>query len=210
VQAYSSMNVLPSAVRPSTAPVPSCCRRLWPPRSLQELFTERNAPILLVIDGLDEARNADYRLRRAGSLPWRIILTLRQSSWRQGYSIVPDLCVVSVDIRLTLMLDEMAALALLGDEVAASVDAAWPETPPTRIHVTTRWPPYALPDGSPLRDAETAVSPEPATGVSSAAPSGPARWAARTRAVCAVPGPARVRWLRCRPRGCRAGGGRRR
>jgi len=114
-----------------------------------------------VIDGLDEARNADYRLRRAGSLPWRIILTLRQSSWRQGYSIVPDLCVVSVDIRLTLMLDEMAALALLGDEVAASVDAAWPETPPTRIHVTTRWPPYALPDGSPLRDAATAVSPEP-------------------------------------------------
>ena len=114
-----------------------------------------------MIDGLDEARNADYRLRRAGSLPWRIILTLRQSSWRQGYSIVPDLCVVSVDIRLTLMLDEMAALALLGDEVAANVDAAWPETPPTRIHVTTRWPPYALPDGSPLRDAESAISPEP-------------------------------------------------
>jgi len=32
-------------------------------------------------------------------------------------------------------------------------DTAWPGTPPTRVEVTTRWPPYALPDGSPLRDA---------------------------------------------------------
>src|SRR6266566_1059838 len=36
---------------------------------------------------------------------------------------------------------------------AASVDAAWPGTPPTSIEVTTRWPAYALQDGSPLRDA---------------------------------------------------------
>jgi succinyl-diaminopimelate desuccinylase len=49
-------------------------------------------------------------------------------------------------------LDDLAAAALLRG-AAASADAAWPETPPTSIEVTTRWPPYALPDGSPLRDA---------------------------------------------------------
>jgi hypothetical protein len=204
------MNVLPSAVRPSMAPVPSCCRRPWPPGSLQELFTERNTPILLVIDGLDEARNADYRLRRAGSLPWRIILTLRQSSWRQGYSIVPDLCVVSVDIRLTLVLDEMAALALLGDEVAASVDAAWPETPPTRIHVTTRWPPCAWPDGSPLRDAEEPLAPSPVPALHRPRrPGSPGvRRGRGPSAPCRVP--VRARCPRGRPRGCRAGGRQRR
>ena len=26
-------------------------------------------------------------------------------------------------------------------------------TPPTSVEITTRWPPYALPHGSPLRDA---------------------------------------------------------
>ena len=36
---------------------------------------------------------------------------------------------------------------------SASTDAAWPGTPATDVEVTTRWPPYALADGSPLRDA---------------------------------------------------------
>ena len=65
---------------------------------------------------------------------------------------VPDLCTVNVDIRLTPALDDPAAVVLLR-EAAASTDAAWPGTPPTDVDVTTRWPPYALPDGSPLRDA---------------------------------------------------------
>ena len=79
-------------------------------------------------------------------------LTVTAVSGGEGYSMVPDLCAVNVDIRLTPVLDEPIALALL-DAAVASVDAAWPGTPRTRIHVTTRWPPYALPDGSPLRDA---------------------------------------------------------
>ena len=70
----------------------------------------------------------------------------------QGYSMVPDLCTVNVDIRLTPALDDPAAAALLRG-AAARIDAAWPGTPPTDVEVTTRWPPYALPDGSPLRDA---------------------------------------------------------
>ena len=65
---------------------------------------------------------------------------------------VPDLCTVNVDIRLTPALDDPAAVALLR-AAAADTDAAWPGTPPTGVEVTTRWPPYALPDGSPLRDA---------------------------------------------------------
>jgi hypothetical protein len=51
--------------------------------ALQEFFTERNSPTLLVIDSLDEARSPDDRLRQADTLPWRIILTSRPNSWKQ-------------------------------------------------------------------------------------------------------------------------------
>jgi succinyl-diaminopimelate desuccinylase len=79
-------------------------------------------------------------------------LTVTAISGGEGYSMVPDLCTVNVDIRLTPALDDPAAAALLRDAVT-STDAAWPGTAPTEVEVTTRWPPYALPDGSPLRDA---------------------------------------------------------
>ena len=49
--------------------------------ALHLFFTERNAPTLLVIDSLDEAHGSDQRLRQADTLPWRIILTSRPSSW---------------------------------------------------------------------------------------------------------------------------------
>lgn len=84
-------------------------------------------------------------------------LTVTAISGGDGYSTVPDLCTVNVDIRLTPALDEPAAAALL-QRVAASTDAAWPGTPPTDIEITTRWPPFALPDGSPLRDALLAAA----------------------------------------------------
>ena len=79
-------------------------------------------------------------------------LTVTAVSGGEGYSMVPDLCTFNVDIRLTPALDDPAAVALLRT-TAADTDTAWPGTPPTRVEVTTRWPPYALPDGSPLRDA---------------------------------------------------------
>jgi succinyl-diaminopimelate desuccinylase len=79
-------------------------------------------------------------------------LTVTAISGGEGYSMVPDLCTVNVDIRLTPALDDPAAAALVR-VAAASTDAAWPGTAPTEVEVTTRWPPYALPDGSPLRDA---------------------------------------------------------
>jgi succinyl-diaminopimelate desuccinylase len=79
-------------------------------------------------------------------------LTVTAISGGEGYSMVPDLCSVNVDVRLTPALDDAAAAALLTRAVA-NVDAAWPATPRTDVEVTTRWPPYALGDGSPLREA---------------------------------------------------------
>jgi hypothetical protein len=52
-------------------------------RALHMFFMDRNGPTLLVIDSLDEAHNADTRLREVGTIrpPWRIIITSRPSSW---------------------------------------------------------------------------------------------------------------------------------
>ena len=79
-------------------------------------------------------------------------LTVTTVSGGEGYSMVPDLCTFNVDIRLTPALGDAAATTLLRT-TAASADAAWPQTPPTDVEITTLWPPYALPDGSPLRGA---------------------------------------------------------
>jgi hypothetical protein len=49
--------------------------------AIRAFFTERNKPTLLVIDSLDEARGPGKRLRQIDTLPWRIILTSRPSSW---------------------------------------------------------------------------------------------------------------------------------
>jgi NACHT domain len=49
--------------------------------TLHTFFAERNAPTLLVIDSLDEAPGVDERLRQADTLPWRVVLTSRSSSW---------------------------------------------------------------------------------------------------------------------------------
>jgi len=60
------------------------------PRSSKALgvfFAERNAPTLLVVDSLDEAHGPSGRLRQAGALPWRIVLTSRPSSWRNQLTI---------------------------------------------------------------------------------------------------------------------------
>jgi succinyl-diaminopimelate desuccinylase len=65
---------------------------------------------------------------------------------------IPDLCTVNIDIRLTPAPDDPVAVALL-QEAAASSDSACPDTRRPMSISPTRWPPYALPDNSPLRDA---------------------------------------------------------
>jgi succinyl-diaminopimelate desuccinylase len=79
-------------------------------------------------------------------------LTVTAISGGEGYSVVPDLCVVNVDVRLTPVFDSHAALKTVRD-AAAAVDDDWPGTRPTSVEVTTSWPPYALPGNSPLRTA---------------------------------------------------------
>jgi succinyl-diaminopimelate desuccinylase len=77
-------------------------------------------------------------------------LTVTEISGGTGYSSVPDVCTLKVDVRLTPTFDATAAEALLRS-LAAEVDAAWPGTEPTRIQVTMCWPPYWLGDDSPLK-----------------------------------------------------------
>ena len=56
-------------------------------KALGVFFAERNAPTLLVIDSLDEAHGRSERLHQADTLPWRIVLTSRPSSWRNQLTI---------------------------------------------------------------------------------------------------------------------------
>jgi succinyl-diaminopimelate desuccinylase len=79
-------------------------------------------------------------------------LTVTAISGGEGYSVVPDLCVVNVDVRLTPVFDSEAALATIR-EAAAATDYDWPGTQATDVEVTTSWPPYTLPENSPLRTA---------------------------------------------------------
>lgn len=59
-------------------------------KALRLFFIDRNEPTVLVIDSLDEARGSDDPLRRADTLPWRIILTSRPSSWNNQLRIEKD------------------------------------------------------------------------------------------------------------------------
>jgi succinyl-diaminopimelate desuccinylase len=97
-----------------------------------------------------------YRIPLPGSagpqFPLPARLTVTAVSGGEGYSTVPDLCTLNVDVRLTPALAESAAAELLHEAVAA-VDRSWPGTPSASVEIITRWPPYALADGSPLRDA---------------------------------------------------------
>jgi len=83
-------------------------------------------------------------------LPGR--LTVTAISGGEGYSVVPDLCFVNVDVRLTPAFGSQTALDTVR-EAAAAADEGWPGTQPTHVEVTTSWPPYALPGNSPLRTA---------------------------------------------------------
>jgi succinyl-diaminopimelate desuccinylase len=77
-------------------------------------------------------------------------LTVTEITGGMGYTAVPDLCTLGIDMRLTPAFDHQAALALLHAQ-AAGVDAAWPGTPATAVEATTHWPAYRLPDDSPLK-----------------------------------------------------------
>ncbi|MEV7008701.1 M20/M25/M40 family metallo-hydrolase [Streptosporangium sp. NPDC051022] len=79
-------------------------------------------------------------------------LTVTAITGGEGYSTVPDLCTINVDVRLTPGFDDRTAEKSLRDRVTA-VDAAWPDTRPTHLEIVTRWPPYRLGDDSELKSA---------------------------------------------------------
>lgn len=80
----------------------------------------------------------------------------------QGFSVVPDLCELGVDIRTTPAFDARAAEHLIREAVA-DLDARLPAPRPTAITPVASWPPYRLEkDQQPaaaLLDAATAEGP---------------------------------------------------
>jgi succinyl-diaminopimelate desuccinylase len=101
---------------------------------------------------IQELRNARLPGPAGPEFPLPGKLTVTAITGGEGYSTVPDLCTFNVDIRLTPVLDDTGALALLRS-CATEVDHAWPGTQPTQVEITTRWPPFALPGDSALRNA---------------------------------------------------------
>jgi len=79
-------------------------------------------------------------------------LTVTAVHGGEGYSIVPDRCEVHVDVRLTPSFGQYAARGLL-ERLAAAVDRRWPAVGPTEIRYEESWPPYRLPESSPVRIA---------------------------------------------------------
>jgi succinyl-diaminopimelate desuccinylase len=87
-----------------------------------------------------------------GLFPLPPKLTVTAINGGEGYSSVPDLCILNVDVRLTPALPHQQALELLL-AAASDIDEAWPGTPPTGLEVTTHWPAFALTEHDPLRAA---------------------------------------------------------
>lgn len=74
-----------------------------------------------------------------------------------GYSMVPDRCQVNVDVRLTPDFDVAAARSLIREAVATT-DHPRPGHQPATIDDAESWPPYRLPDTSPLVQALVAAA----------------------------------------------------
>lgn len=66
-----------------------------------------------------------------------------------GYSVVPDACVLNLDIRLTPAFPVDRAVAWVAERVREA-DAARAGARPSRIHEGESWPPYALRPDTPL------------------------------------------------------------
>jgi len=97
-------------------------------------------------------------------LPPKLTVTAIQGG--EGYSTVPDRCVVNVDVRLTPTFDAAAACAVL-EKTVATLDRRWSTVPPCTIEAGASWPPYRLDGGSSLvaslREAVEEVSGTPPT-----------------------------------------------
>jgi succinyl-diaminopimelate desuccinylase len=84
-------------------------------------------------------------------------LTVTRIHGGEGFSIVPDLCTLSVDVRLTTTFDHTAAGDLV-QTIVRKVDEAWPATSTTVIDLQETWPAYVINPASPLRRALLAAA----------------------------------------------------
>jgi succinyl-diaminopimelate desuccinylase len=83
---------------------------------------------------------------RAGGIPLSPKLTVTGVNGGSGFSVVPDLCLINVDVRLTDQLGSADALELLS-HATQRLDAALPGPRPTTIEVCQDWPPFQVADG---------------------------------------------------------------
>jgi succinyl-diaminopimelate desuccinylase len=73
----------------------------------------------------------------------------------ESYSIIPDHCTVSLDIRLTTNFDEAAARRLIEDS-ATTIDERWPlPNRATTVNLHESWPAYRLDENASVRIALT-------------------------------------------------------
>jgi len=84
-------------------------------------------------------------------------LTVATIQGGEGYSIVPDTCTVTVDVRLTPNFDQAAAANIV-ERVARAVDRRWPTTKPTVIRFEESWPAYRIAPDSRLGMALTGAA----------------------------------------------------
>lgn len=96
----------------------------------------------LAAAGLPAAGSAEF--------PVEPKLTVTGIGGGQGYSTVPDLCDVHVDVRTTPTFGSQAARRTVAD-AARRIDGRWPGTLPTEVSVETSWPAYVLDDTEQLR-----------------------------------------------------------
>jgi succinyl-diaminopimelate desuccinylase len=110
-------------------------------------------PLAIFVRGCNDSLSTAELLDGATpAFPLPARLTVTAVNGGDGYSVVPDLCLFNVDVRLTPAFDDRAAADLLR-ALAATVDTAWPDTRPTDVEITTSWPPFSLREDSPLRHA---------------------------------------------------------
>lgn len=79
-------------------------------------------------------------------------LTVTSMAGGQGFTIVPDVCRIGIDCRLTPAFDAARAEALVRS-VGADLDRSWPTRAPTRVDVEATWPAYRLAETSPVAAA---------------------------------------------------------
>lgn len=98
---------------------------------------EKAANLIRVLSAVELPDGASSEFPLTGKL------TVTAVSGGEGYSVIPDLCRLNVDIRTTPTFDGAAAVRLL-EQLVSGVDDAWPGTRPTLIQVDTRWLAYVL------------------------------------------------------------------